>query len=302
MAAGLPLFGESTWDTLATRSPMSSRARGKLWIRVDADTPRDPRIVSLSLSLGTTPGQLLGHCVCVWLAVAEHCADGDMSLVTPGTVEHWAQWPGPEGFGTAFLATFAQGGVLQAFRDRNAKLAEQRDKERNKKRTQRAGQRGDKQGTGALSLATERNGTERNRTTKDLGDSGESPTKVGEPEPTKRKRRPATRSSPDPDAAPAPTWVQAVHDALLKHPQQFQPHGKIGGVLAAVVKATGATPEQLEEAVKDYDAHLNAHGRRPFVLANFATELPKLLAMQGERYGDGYGGLTARGQYAIGDA
>ena len=134
----------------------------KLWIRVDADTPRDPNIVSLALSLGTSPGQMLGHCVCVWLAVAEHCADGDMSLVTPGTIEHWAQWTGAEGFGAAFLSTFVQDGVLQAFRDRNAKLAEQREKEREKKRKQRAGQQGDNKGTGAKSPPTVRNGTKEN--------------------------------------------------------------------------------------------------------------------------------------------
>lgn len=136
-------------------------------------------------------------------------------------------------------------------------------------------------------------------TTEDLGDAGASPDNQGR---TPRKRRSSARPpSDDPSAPPPPTWVHAVHEALLEHPKVFQPHGKIGGTLAAVVRATGATPDQLREAVRDYDAHLYAHGRRAFVLTHFAAELPKLLAMQGEPYGDGHGTSTARGRYVLGD-
>jgi len=131
------------------------------------------------------------------------------------------------------------------------------------------------------------------------GDAGASPDNQGR---TPRKRRSSARPpSDDPSAPSPPTWVHAVHEALLEHAKVFQPHGKIGGTLAAVVRATGATPDQLREAVRDYDAHLYAHGRRAFVLTHFAAELPKLLAMQGEPYGDGHGTSTARGRYVLGD-
>lgn len=264
----------------------------KLWIRVDADTPRDPNIVSLALSLGTSPGQMLGHCVCVWLAVAEHCADGDMSLVTPGTIEHWAQWTGPQGFGAAFLSTFVQDGVLQAFRDRNAKLAQKREKEREKKRRQRGGHRGDTKGTRELSPPTERNGTERNQLQDLLPGDEKSPG---------RERRARSDRKPKPDAPPpAPlatgwdraTWVAELTEYLRVRRGVLFSHGEVGRTFREAVKHYPRP--QLEKALEFYDAHRTAR-QRPFLLRDVATDLPAIIALTDQAIAPG----TKAHAYAI---
>ena len=110
----------------------------KLWIRVDADTPRDPLWDMLGTATGHTAVSAFGYAVRVWCAMAEHCPDGDISDIPDATIERWAGWEeGHKVFVTAFRDLCAQNGVVYAFADRQVKLAEQREKERIRKQKQR---------------------------------------------------------------------------------------------------------------------------------------------------------------------
>lgn len=113
----------------------------KLWIRLDADTPRDPRIGQLADQLGVSPNHALGSVVAVWCAMGEHRPNGDLTGVSDSTLNAWAGFSRGSGrrplgsaeFSAAFRELFLVDGVRDPlFGEQQGALVERarRDRER----------------------------------------------------------------------------------------------------------------------------------------------------------------------------
>jgi hypothetical protein len=68
----------------------------KLWVRLNADSPRDPRIGKLADILGVPHQLAYGMVVSAWCAMAEHAPNGDLSGVADSSLNGWAGWPRSE--------------------------------------------------------------------------------------------------------------------------------------------------------------------------------------------------------------
>jgi hypothetical protein len=151
-------------------------ASGKLWIRVDSDIPRDPRIGSFAAAMAIHPAHALGMVLKVWCAMSEHAPDGDLSAVPDAMIEEWA---GASGLRRMKPGIFAHH-FAQSFLDENrreARFAAAQEpvlEYRRKARERMARNRQDKSETFAVSSRTMReqiandsdvrNGTIRNGT------------------------------------------------------------------------------------------------------------------------------------------
>lgn len=110
----------------------------KLWLRVDCDTPRDPRVGRLADLLGIPVDHGLGLLLRAWAAMAEHAPDGNLADFTDGTVNSWVGWPTQPARRSA-ACTFAQAyrsvfldtaGVDEGFAFAQGKLMERAEKNR----------------------------------------------------------------------------------------------------------------------------------------------------------------------------
>lgn len=149
----------------------------KLWLRVNADSPRDPRIGRLSQQVDVPPRHAFGMVVAVWCAMIEHAPDGDLSQVPDSTINEWAGSPsrrsGKNKAGGDFAAEFKrlfldESGRDPAFAENQAKLLEsaKKDRERKRRDQNRREQSADIPRTirgNAEEVPFARNGTERNK-------------------------------------------------------------------------------------------------------------------------------------------
>jgi hypothetical protein len=135
----------------------------KLWIRLNANTPDDPRVHKLAEQLGISPSHALGLVVRVWCAMAGHAQDGVLGDIPPRAIAAWAGWGGSrltnaDKFATAFRELFAdEHGNAPDYQDLQGKLIERMERDRARKRPKISTEiprtfRGN-------SAATERNGT-----------------------------------------------------------------------------------------------------------------------------------------------
>ena len=108
----------------------------KLWIRVDASAPRDPKMGLLADELQIPVAYAFGMVESVWCAMAEHALDGSLAGVSATTLEKWAGWEGKRGlFSKSFRSTFVnEAEDVPGWTDRQGKLIEraERDKKRKK--------------------------------------------------------------------------------------------------------------------------------------------------------------------------
>lgn len=112
----------------------------KLWIRLDTDSPRDPRMGKVARQVGVPPRYAFGMVVATWAAMGEHCPDGDLGDVDDALLEEWAGWVPTSRkdagrFATALRAAFCDAsGVDREFKDQQGKLVKRLEKDRNRKR------------------------------------------------------------------------------------------------------------------------------------------------------------------------
>lgn len=149
----------------------------KLWVRLNADSPRDPRAGKLSDLLGIPQRLGYGMLVAVWCAMAEHAPDGDLSAVSDSTINEWAGWHRGErsrsaqpDFSSSFRSLFLdESGRDPDYAEQQGKLVERarRDRERMARRGG-DGEQSPEFSRNLREIATEasplRNGTERNET------------------------------------------------------------------------------------------------------------------------------------------
>jgi hypothetical protein len=255
----------------------------KLWIRVDAASPRDPKIGNLASALGIHRSQALGLAVAVWCAMSEHAVDGNIARVSDATLEEWAGWPGRRGrFAPEFRSMFTDAdGTVSGWSERQGALLTrmERDRQRHKKEAPKPPPSPEPprkvQGNSAehlrslhgKSTSTERNGTER----KELSASSGA-------------------------GAPANNWVAAATD-IIAAIGTF-PHGRVGKALLPVVQRYGW--EETEKGLRDYvAAPKNGRSKTP---EYFAQESGTWVVGAREDFADADGVPTARADRLFGVA
>lgn len=148
----------------------------KLWIRLDAGTPRDPKITELARALGVRRAEAFGLAASVWCVMAEHAVDGSLAGLADEDLEAWAYWQGRRGrFAAAFRATFmSPDGMVGGWSERQGALLDrmERDRKRHQKPRGNSAETPRKfLGNSAevpgnllgVSASTERNGTEQKK-------------------------------------------------------------------------------------------------------------------------------------------
>lgn len=114
----------------------------KLWIRIDSALPRDPDVQKLSKIVQIRKAETVGLLTCLWGVIAEHRPSGDISDLSPDTIEEWAEFE-PRGrvkrgaFAEAFLSLFTTDGYVRGWKDRQGKLIENAEKDRARKQSKR---------------------------------------------------------------------------------------------------------------------------------------------------------------------
>jgi hypothetical protein len=205
----------------------------KLWIRLDAGAPRDPKITELARALGVRRSEAFGLAASVWCVMAEHAVDGSLSTIADEDLEAWAYWQGKRGkFAAAFRATFvSDDGTVGGWSERQGKLLDRMERDRQRHRKPDGG-----------SAEPPR---------KDDGVSAEIPRNVlGVSTSTVRNGTVRTTKASSGADAPAPNWVDSARQILLA--VGTFTHGRIGKALAPAVKEYG-WPE-TESGLRDYIA------------------------------------------------
>lgn len=137
----------------------------KLWLRVNTDAVRDPRVGQLAERLGIPLRHGFGLVVATWAAMLEHVPSGDITHVSDSMLDSWAGYTARRGrpnFGSVFRELFTTDGVDTQFADNQAALVERQERERQRwhRRKTAIDSRGDSAETPALRNATQRNGKE----------------------------------------------------------------------------------------------------------------------------------------------
>lgn len=109
----------------------------KLWLRIDADYPRDPRVGRLADELRIPLDEALGKVLRVHCSMAEHGPDGDLSETADATINGWAGWsptprraPAPT-FAQVFRRAFlTEDGIDTSYSYQQGKLHERAEKTR----------------------------------------------------------------------------------------------------------------------------------------------------------------------------
>ena len=109
----------------------------KLWIRLDAGAPRDPKITEIARTLGVRRAEAFGLIASVWCVMAEHAVDGNLGAIADEDLEAWAYWHGKRGkFAAAFRSAFVgEDGSVGGWSERQGKLLDrmERDRKRHQK-------------------------------------------------------------------------------------------------------------------------------------------------------------------------
>lgn len=148
----------------------------KLWLRIDVDSPRDPRIGKVARQVGLPPRYAFGMVVATWCAMGEHAPDGNLAEVDDALIEEWAGWMPTSRkdagrFAKALREAFCDdSGVDPEFAEQQGALVRRMEKDRNRKRSgdspESPGKGGGDSGEiprikrGKSNGITERNGTE----------------------------------------------------------------------------------------------------------------------------------------------
>lgn len=156
----------------------------KLWIRIDSDYPRDPRVGRLAAELRIPLHEALGKVLIVHCSMADHAPDGDLSEIPDETINGWVGWPVRTSrrapattFARAFRRFFLdKDGVDESYAYGQAKLYDRAEKQRERTRlwrekkkleTQTVTPESESQNANSMHTVTpeyaptERNGTER---------------------------------------------------------------------------------------------------------------------------------------------
>ena len=130
----------------------------KLWIRLDAGTPRDPKITELARALNVRRAEAFGLAASVWCVMAEHAVDGDLSTIADEDIEAWAYWQGKRGkFAAAFRAAFVgPDGMVGGWSDRQGALLERMERDRKRHRKPDGGSEEPPRNSGGNSAETPR--------------------------------------------------------------------------------------------------------------------------------------------------
>lgn len=93
------------------------------WIKIAVGIMRDPSILALSEALGVSVPTTTGHVLGVLTALPEGSADGDLSVVSDRTLEHWAMWTNKRGRFAAAFRTYlcTPQGVVRSWEKHNGK-------------------------------------------------------------------------------------------------------------------------------------------------------------------------------------
>lgn len=150
----------------------------KLWLRIDADSPRDPRIGKVARQIGLPPRYAFGMVVATWCAMGEHAPDGDLAEVDDALIEEWAGWATTSKkdagrFAAALRAAFCdEHGVDPEFAAQQGALVRRMEKDRTRKRGG-GSEEVPRRRLGESNGITERNGTEPKSKVKRASASGE---------------------------------------------------------------------------------------------------------------------------------
>lgn len=105
------------------------------WIRIAVTLPDDPRIHELADALKCDVDRALAKFLRVLFKLPEHARDGDISSISPNTVESWAGWRGKRGaFDSAFRLLFAPHGWVRPFQNEERYVAMERKRGQRKYR------------------------------------------------------------------------------------------------------------------------------------------------------------------------
>lgn len=135
------------------------------WIRVAVGIKDDPKLSELADRLNVQLAHAVGHVVCTLLQFPDHALSGDISRISPATLERWAGWSGPKGkYDAAFRAVFCVEGVVPSWMKHNGAPIRKSLADVEYRRDERARQR-EKSGksrrdVGATSALTRRDETE----------------------------------------------------------------------------------------------------------------------------------------------
>jgi hypothetical protein len=236
----------------------------KLWIRVDACTPRDPKVAELADRLGVSVPLAVGHLVMLWGVMAEHTPDGLVGSVGVRPLEQWAGWTGKRGrFYDAFCELFVTDGVVNGWAGRQGALIARMEKDRLRKI------QGNSTEARRNSTPTERNGTE--------------PTTTATTSAAKKPR--AARVNP--------SWLDAcAREWEAKFGAGTFPFGEAGAHLKALHKA-GHLPAELADYLRRY---LHRTDTQYVSLARFAKTYAEYKPHDANALVDEYGCLTPLGE------
>jgi hypothetical protein len=261
----------------------------KLWIRVDASAPNDPKMGELADYLRTARAHAFGLVSGVWCAMAEHAVDGDLTGVSDRTLEEWAGWTGKRGrFAAAFREIFlhkvvevdGKMGVLPGWNERQGALLSrmERDRQRHKNKEVRP----------ELPPDSPR---------KFHGNSAEIPQSLlGDSTSTVRNVTVRTTKASSGAVAPTDNWVDSARTVFLA--VGTFTHGRIGKALSPVVQQYG-WPD-TERGLRDYvAAPKNGRNRTP---EYFAQESGTWVVGAREDFADKDGVPTARADRLFGVA
>lgn len=120
----------------------------KLWLRIDADYPRDPRVGRLADELEISLDEALGKVLRAHCSMAEHAPDGDLSAIADSTINGWVGWPtvaprrgSTRSFAHVFRKVFTDDGVDTSYSYQQGKLMERAEKNRDRVRLWRERQK-----------------------------------------------------------------------------------------------------------------------------------------------------------------
>jgi hypothetical protein len=124
----------------------------KLWIRVEADSPDDPRVGAIADRLDIDSALAFGMYVRVLCKVAQHACDGSLATVSARTLEDWAGWRGARGqFAEVFREQFVDAeGMLAEWTEQQGKLIEKAAKDAARQRARYEAEKARREGEASV--------------------------------------------------------------------------------------------------------------------------------------------------------
>jgi hypothetical protein len=196
-----------------------------LWLRVQANVSRDPKIGRLADLLDINHVQAVGHVVMTWGAVAEHAVDGDVSEVGTRTLEQWAGWTGQKGaYDAAFRELFVEDDHIAHWSEYQGQLLIVRAKQAKRMRDLRTRQ--------AAEIAAHAPAPK-------PAPAPAAPAPTPEPKPA---RQPRTKKSPSSTSGEAPAPKTSHLSPIERVLKELNPHavinfGRLGGEMKPLFDA-----------------------------------------------------------------